>query len=225
LLIAKELFGHCDGSMEEPATGETAKKAFKLNAQKAHSQIVLSVSDEFIYLITECETAQQAWEKLQSHFERDTLANRIYLKKQYFRAVMKSNDSVENYLKYMKDIVNKLRAIKAPVNEENQVVTFLGSMPSEYQTVVTKLEAQKPETLTLEFVQNALFNEEQKKKVQQALNSASINCSGKALENTCSEFVIHYNVWVYLFKVTSPGLSQLYRVYYSQKIQQIKLLH
>jgi len=62
-----------NGSMEEPTTGETAKKAFKLNAQKALSQIVLSVRDEFIYLITECETAQQAWEKLQSHFERGTL--------------------------------------------------------------------------------------------------------------------------------------------------------
>jgi len=78
LLIAKELFGHSDGSMEEPTTGETAKKAFKLNAQKAHSQFVLNVSDEFIYLITECETAQQAWEKLQSRFERYTLASRIY---------------------------------------------------------------------------------------------------------------------------------------------------
>jgi len=60
LLIAKELFGYCDGSIKEPTTGEAAKKAFKLNAQKALSQIFLSVSDEFIYLINECETAQQA---------------------------------------------------------------------------------------------------------------------------------------------------------------------
>jgi len=57
-------------------------------------------------------------------------------------------------------------------------------MLSDYETVVTALEAQKPKTLTLEFVQNALLNEEQKKKVQQALSSASINCSAKALENT-----------------------------------------
>jgi len=36
----------------------------------------------------------------------------------------------------------------------------------------------------------------------------------------CSEFTIHYNVWVYLFKATSPGLSQLNRVYYLRIIQQ-----
>jgi len=147
LLIAKELFGHCDGSMEEPTTGEAAKKAFKLNAQKALSQIVRSVSDEFIYLTTECEAAQQAWEKLQSNFEWDASANRIYLEKQYFRAVMKNSDSVEDHLKYMKDIVNKLTEIKAPVSKEDQVVTLLGSMPSKYVTMVIVLEAQKPEIL------------------------------------------------------------------------------
>jgi len=110
--------------------------------------------------------------------------------------------------------------IKAPVSEEDQVVTLLGSIPSEYQTVVTALEAEKPGTLTLETVPNALLNEEQKKKVQQALNSASINCSGKALENTntalhadshhrpigqiemCNTLkedviiVIHHNIWL-----------------------------
>lgn len=164
LLVAKELFGYCDESTEEPDVDATAavKKAYKLKSQKALSQIVLAVSDEFIYLITECETPKAAWDKLQSHFERDTLANRIYLKKQYFRAVMKDGECVEAHLKRMKDIVNKLSAIKVAISEEDQVVTLLGSLPERYSTVVTALEAQKPETLTLEFVQNALLNEEQK---------------------------------------------------------------
>lgn len=166
LLIAKELFGYCDGSTEEPAAEATAavKKTYKLHSQKALSQIVLAVSDEFIYLITECETPKAAWDRLQSHFERDTLANRIYLKKQYFRAIMKDGESVEAHLKRMKDIVNKLSAIKVTISEEDQVVTLLGSLPEGYSTVVTALEAQKPETLTLEFVQNALLNEEQKRR-------------------------------------------------------------
>jgi len=52
---------------------------------------------------------------------------------------MKNSDSVEDCLKYMKDIVNKLTAIKAPVSKEDQVVTLRDSMPSEYETVVTAL--------------------------------------------------------------------------------------
>ena len=42
------------------------------------------------------------------------------------------------------------------------MVTLLGSLPETYATVVTALQAQKPETLTLEFAQNSLLNEEQK---------------------------------------------------------------
>ena len=165
LLIAKELFEFCDGTAEEPGSSESAavKKAYRQNEKKALSNIVLAVSDEYTYLITSCNTAKAAWDALQSHFERDTLANRIYLKKQYFRAVMKDGESMEAHLKRMKDIVNKLSAIKVDISEEDQVVTLLESLPETYATVVTALEAQKPETLTLEFVQNSLLNEEQKR--------------------------------------------------------------
>ena len=76
---------------------------------------------------------------------------------------MKDGESMEARLKRMKDIVNKLSAIKVDISEEDQVVTLLGSLPETYATVVTALEAQKPETLTLEFVQNSLLNEEQKR--------------------------------------------------------------
>lgn len=62
----------------------------------------------------------------------------------------------------MKDIVNELSAIKVDISKEDQVVTLLRSLPETYATVVTALEAQKPETLTLEFVQNSLLNKEQK---------------------------------------------------------------
>jgi len=38
--------------------------------------------------------------------------------------------------------------------------------------------------------------------------------------NIVVNFAVHYNLWVYLCKATSPGLSQLDRVYYLEMIQQ-----
>ena len=75
---------------------------------------------------------------------------------------------MESHLKHMKSITDKLAAIKAPVSEEDQVVTLLGSLPEYYDTIVTALEA-RGDGLTLEFVQNALLNEEQKKEGEQRL--------------------------------------------------------
>ena len=60
---------------------------------------------------------------LRNHFERDTLANKLFLKKQYFRTEMKEGTSAEKHLKYIKELTDRLAAIGAPIDdsEEDQV--------------------------------------------------------------------------------------------------------
>ena len=62
----------------------------------------------------------------------------------------------------MKELTDKLASVGAPISEEDQVVT-LGSLPSNYATLVTALEA-RFDDLSLEFVQQSLVHEEQKQK-------------------------------------------------------------
>lgn len=69
---------------------------------------------------------------------------------------------MSQHIKHMKELTDKLAAIQAPIAEEDQVVTLLGSLPSSYDNVVTALEARVDE-LTLEFVHQSLLNEEQKR--------------------------------------------------------------
>ena len=67
------------------------------------------------------------------------------------------------HLKEMKEITDKLVSIGAPISEEDQVVTLLGSLPPSYSTLVTALEA-RVDDVQLDFVQQALIHEEQKQK-------------------------------------------------------------
>jgi len=176
LLIAKELFGYVDGTIEQPDEGAAAaaKADYAKKSSKAFSSIVLAVGDELLYLITDCTTGKAAWDKLQGHFERDSLANKLFLKKQYFRTVMKDGTPMELHFKHMTDITNKLAAIRAPISEEDQVVTLLGSLPETFSTVVTALEA-RGDDLSLDFVQQTLLNEEQKRREQSLLVSGVRN--------------------------------------------------
>ena len=50
--------------------------------QKAFSTIVMSVSSSLLYLITSCKLPKDAGDTLK---ECDTLANKLFLKKVYFR--------------------------------------------------------------------------------------------------------------------------------------------
>ena len=110
----------------------------------------MSISSSQLYLITSCEEPAAAWTTLRDHFERDTLVNKLMLKKQYFRMEMKEDTSVEEHIKNMKELTDRLAAINAPIAEEDQVVTLLGSLPSSYSTLVTALEAR--DTISLSYV-------------------------------------------------------------------------
>ena len=163
LLLAKDLWGFVDGTEVLQGDASAQRRAdFNKRSQKAFSIIVMSVSSSQLYLITTYEDPARAWTALRNHFERDTLVNKLILKKQYFRVEMAEGTSMEAHIKTMKELTDRLAAINAPIAEEDQVVTLLGSLPRSYSTLVTALEAR--DVVTLSYVQQSLIREEQKLK-------------------------------------------------------------
>ena len=57
---------------------------FQKKSQRALSTLVSAISTPQLYLVMSREEPAQAWTELKNHFERDTLANKLFLKKQYF---------------------------------------------------------------------------------------------------------------------------------------------
>ena len=100
--------------------------------QKKTSEIVLSIITSQLYLITSFETPKPAWDALRNHYERDSLPNKLLLKKKYFRMETKEGDSISAHLKRMKELTDKHTAIEAAIEEKDQVVTLLGSLPASY---------------------------------------------------------------------------------------------
>lgn len=172
LLLAKGLWGLVDGTETLAADANAAATAeYQQKCEKALASIVLGTQSSVLYLITSCDTAENAWTVLRQHFERDTLANKLFLKKQYFRMEMKEGMSVDQHLKKMKELTDKLSAIGAPITEEDQVVTLLGSLPPNYATLVTALEA-RSDDISLNYVQQALVHEERKQNGQLVLSTS-----------------------------------------------------
>ena len=99
LLLAKGLWGFVDGSeiLEDSASAQQ-KAEFNRKSQKAFSMIVMSISTNQLYLITSCEVPVDAWNALKAQFEQDSLANKILMKKRYFRTDMTEGTSMEKTL-------------------------------------------------------------------------------------------------------------------------------
>ena len=66
---------------------------------------------------------------------------------------MKDGTSMETHIKNIKELTDRLAAINAPIAEEDQVVTLLGSLPPSYSTLVTALEAR--DVISLSYVQQS----------------------------------------------------------------------
>ena len=161
LLLAKGLWGYVDGTEQLPGNANAQTRTeFQKKSQRAFSTIVMAIDTPQLYLVTSYDQPKDAWDALRNHFERETLANKLFLKKKYFRAQMKEGTSIA-HLKDMKENTDKLAAIGAPISEEDQVVTLLGSLPCSYATFVTALET-RVDDVQLSLVQQALVHEEQK---------------------------------------------------------------
>lgn len=150
LIIAKRLWKYVDGTATEDASAE-ARVKYTSESQKAISTIVMAIPTRQLYLVTTCK---------KKHFQHDTLADKLYLKEQYFQKEMKEGTPV---ITHLNEITEKLASIGAPIMEENQVVTPLGSLPLTYTTIFIAFEA-RMDDISLDFVQQSLIHEEQKQK-------------------------------------------------------------
>jgi len=74
---------------------DRARAEFNTKSLKEFSTIALAVSTPQFYLITSLDKLKDTRDALRCHFERDTLANRLFLKKQYFKTEMKEGTSME----------------------------------------------------------------------------------------------------------------------------------
>ena len=109
LLLAKGLWSLVDGSEVLATEASVAVVALcQSRLQKVFSTIVLAIDSSQLYLVTSCEEPKQAWNALKKHSERETLANKLLLKKQYFRSEMKEGTSVDKHLRV---IVHKIQTL------------------------------------------------------------------------------------------------------------------
>ena len=111
-LIKNGLWGIVSGS--ETAPVEVAEQAkFALRRDRALATIVLAVDPSLLYLIgTDPKDPVAVFE---GQFQRNTWANKLELKRKLFSLRLADGGSVQDHIKTMTEIFDKLSAIDEPV--------------------------------------------------------------------------------------------------------------
>ena len=172
-LIKDGLWNIVTGAEGEP-DAENGRAKYLLRKDRALATIVLSVEPKLLYLLgPDPEDPVAVWKKLADQFQKKTWANKLTLRRKLHNLKLKDGQSVQKHVKALTEIFDKLSIIGDPLDEENQVVHLLASLPESYDMLVTALEA-SPEVPKLDVVTERLLHEESKRREKEVAEDAEV---------------------------------------------------
>ena len=136
-----------EGEVPGEAEAKKAAKDWKDKDKSIFFKLILCTSDKAGSIVrqfaaeTEAGRGQRAWQALRNKYEHTGKTGRVELQKEFMTATMGPGDDPDVFIGYMEGIVRKLEVLKLSTSEETLQTTILSKLPSNYETLVTLLEA------------------------------------------------------------------------------------
>ena len=88
--------------------------------------ICLAMEDSQLPLVRSASGAHDAWSKLEDHFEKKSVANKLFLRRHFFTTMMEEGDDVLQHINKLKTLAEQLDAVGTPVSEGDWCVQHCG---------------------------------------------------------------------------------------------------
>ena len=170
-LVRDGLWGIVAGTETALAEGGDRRSKFLARRDWALATIVLVVEPTLLYLLGDPEDPVAVWQKLQNQFQKKTWANKLALRRRLHSLQLKDGKSVQDHVKAMTELFNELAIVADAIEEKDQVVYLLASLPDSFNTLVTALEANE-DVPKMEVVKERLLHTERKQKEKLSLDSS-----------------------------------------------------
>ncbi|GKE32351.1 retrovirus-related pol polyprotein from transposon TNT 1-94, partial [Tanacetum coccineum] len=131
--------------------------------KKAHSALLLCLDNKVLREVNKENSAAGVWLKLETLYMTKSLANKLYLKKKLFTFYMHSGKKLSEHIDEFNKLIGDLANIDVDIDDEDQALMLLTSLPSSYDNFVETLLYGR-ESLTLEDVLSSLNSRELKKR-------------------------------------------------------------
>ncbi|KAJ9513533.1 hypothetical protein QJQ45_006177 [Haematococcus lacustris] len=145
--------------------------------RKAKAFIQRHVSNLHIFTVKNSDSAQDAWETLESHFTQSSVARQSQLQQQLSLLRMEPGESVARFYARLQQLLTELEACNCETSESTVVLAILAALPPEYEGTVERLRYdQTSADLTVERIKRVLLQKEAdllSKLMQQQLSTSS----------------------------------------------------
>ena len=160
-LVRDGLWGIVSGTETEPHKKSERRTKFLARKDRALAIIVLAIDPELLYLVgSDPDDPVVVWKKLQDQFQRKTWANRLALRCKLHSMRFREGESIQEHVKIMTELFSELAIVGDAIEEDDQVVYLLATLPD---SLVTALEVSE-EVPKMETVTEQLLYVERKQK-------------------------------------------------------------
>lgn len=186
LLLVKE--GSWTAVKDKKPEPETT--AWKSKDDQALATIGLAVEDNQLVHIRKAKSAAEAWENLEKFHVKKTLTTKVSVMRKICRLRLEKNGDMEAHISTLTELFEKLNDLqpKNVLDDQWLVSILLSSLPEEYETLVTALEARPEEDLTLNLVKGKLIDEWQKRESRSKMDDgteSALQVGSKADSDRC----------------------------------------
>ena len=159
LLMERRLWAYVEESVElnnYPTDKEVEAHEHKL--QSAYTKIIMSMSTPMVALCQADTTAKQVWKTLHEQFDKSTNLAKLRMKCKHMTTKLREGESVEQHVRVMKELTDRLAVMGSPVSEEDQAMVLLLSLPPSFRSLVSALAA--PAKIDLAIITNGILEHE-----------------------------------------------------------------
>lgn len=158
LLLERELWDVVVGAVP---TERDAK--WVIRDGKARAAIGLAVEESQKILIKQLKTAKEFWDTLKNHYEKSNITNKVSLLRQMSSKRLAGGQTMEDHITEFLSIVDRLRDLGENIEEVKAVAFLLGTLPEDYNPLISSLEMRSEADLTIDLVRDKLLQEFKRK--------------------------------------------------------------
>ncbi|GBP07334.1 Copia protein [Eumeta japonica] len=146
---------------------------------KARATIGLAVEESQKVLIKQLRNAKAFWDTLKKHHEKANITNKVSLLRLMSSKRLVSGQSMENHINDFLSIADRLRDLGESLEEHKIVAFLLGTLPDDYNNLISSLEMRPEADLTMDFVKEKLIQEFKRKSKCEGENEAAFKIQKK----------------------------------------------
>jgi len=162
ILTFRELGDHIDKNIQAPTNADSLS-AWRKEDGKARAIIGLSLSDEHLEHVRDCDTAMAMWMAIEDLFQRRTLLNRLAARRRFYSVKMMESEKAIAYISRVRQLAADLKSMDAIVTDQEIAMTVLCGLPAKFEHLIVAIDAvANDEKLTMDFVKSRLLQEEQR---------------------------------------------------------------